>query len=94
MFSSTYCNHTCGLLLENPANTSQKVTIFVMVGSEINQMKPLPDPYTKGDIQLRLDDSTLAVIGYRIRVTGRVCSTTENEPCINNITKIELFQVN
>lgn len=94
MFGSTYCTETyCGLLLENPAKTSQKVTIFVTLGSENNQMKPLPDPYTKADIQVRLDDGTLALIGYRIRVTGSVCKTTADEPCIGDITKIELFQV-
>lgn len=63
MMSSTYCNHTCGLLLENPADTTQKITIFVNVGDGPNQMKPLPDPYTKADIQVRLDDGTYAVIG-------------------------------
>jgi len=93
LFASTFCSDTCGLLLENPGNPSQKVTIFVPVGDGNNQMKSLPDSYTKSDIQVRLDDGTLAVIGYRMRVTGRVCSTTADEPCINNISKIELFQV-
>jgi uncharacterized RDD family membrane protein YckC len=94
LMSSTRCSAgACGLLLENPAKTSQDMTIFVTVGSGPNMMKPLPDSYSKSDIQVRLDDGTLAVIGYRIRVTGKVCSTTSNEPCITDIIKIELFQV-
>jgi len=93
LFSSTFCNNTCGLLLENPDKPTQKITIFVPVGDGNNQMKPLPESYTKSDIQVRLDDGTLAVIGYRIRVTGKVCETTGGEPCISDITKIELFQV-
>ena len=93
LFSSTRCGEACGLLLENPANAAQKITIFVTVGSEPNQMKPLPTSYTKSDIQVRLDDGTFAVIGYRIRVTGSMCLTTSDEPCILDITKIELFQV-
>jgi len=93
MMSSTYCNHTCGLLLENPANTTQKINVFITVGDQPNQMKPLPNPYTKSDIQVRLDDGTYAVIGFRIRVTGRICETTGGSPCISDITKIELFQV-
>lgn len=94
MFASTYCSESyCGLLLENPAKPSQKITIFVTVGMENNQMKPLPDPFTKSDIQVRLDDGTLALVGYRIRVTGSVCNTTAGEICISDITKIELFQV-
>jgi uncharacterized RDD family membrane protein YckC len=93
MFSSTICDDRCGLLLENPANTAQKVTIFVKVGDLPNQMKALFEGYTKSDIQVRLDDGTYAVIGYRIRVTGRICETTSGNPCISSIEKIELFQV-
>jgi len=93
MIISTYCNHTCGLLLENPANTTQKITIFVTVGDQPSQMKPLPSSYTKSDIQVRLDDGTYAVIGFRIRVTGRICETTSGSPCISDINKIELFQL-
>jgi len=93
MFSSTICDDDCGLLLENPANPSQKITIFVRVGDLPNQMKALFEGYTKSDIQVRLDDGTYAVVGYRIRVTGRICETTSGNPCISSIEKIELFQV-
>jgi len=93
MFSSTYCDDECGLRLENPANTTQDVTIFVRVGDEPNQMKALFEGYTRSDIQVRLDDGTYAVVGYRVRVTGRVCETTSGEPCISSIEKVELFQV-
>jgi hypothetical protein len=87
------CLSECGLLLENPARTSQTITIFVTVGFKPNQMKSLPDQYTKSDIQVQLNDGTFAVVGYRIRVTGKVCSSTSKEPCISEIMKIELFQV-
>jgi hypothetical protein len=98
LMSSTKCTTqgertTCGLLLENPSNPDQKITIFVPVGDQPNQMKPLPETYTKGDIQVRLDDGTYAVVGYRLRVHGRVCITTVNTPCISDITKIELVQL-
>jgi uncharacterized RDD family membrane protein YckC len=86
-------NNECGLLLENPADTSQKITIFIKAGDGPNQLKPVPESYTKGDIQVRLDDGTYAPVGYRIRVTGRVCETTDGDACIHDIRKIELFQV-
>jgi hypothetical protein len=94
LMSGTTCSsQSCGLLLENPDKPSQNMTIFVTVGNNPNQMKPLPDPYTKSDIQVYLNDGSIAVVYYRIRVTGRVCTTKSNEPCISDITKIELFQV-
>jgi len=94
LMSTTRCSLSeCGLLLENPARPSQTMTIFVPVGLKPNQMKPLIDQYTKSDIQVQLNDGTFAVVGYRIRVTGRVCSTTNKESCISDIIKIELFQV-
>jgi hypothetical protein len=94
MMSSTRCSAgECGLLLENPAKPSQNITLFVNVGDAPNQMKPLPDPYRKSDIQVQLDDGTFAVVGYRLRITGRVCTTTSEEPCLTDIIKIELYQV-
>jgi len=94
LMGSTRCNAlTCGLLLENPSKPSQTITIFVYVGDEPNKMKPLPDSYTKSDIQVQLDDGTFAVVGYRLRITGQVCNTTSDTPCIDDIIKIELYQV-
>jgi uncharacterized RDD family membrane protein YckC len=86
-------NGICGLVLENPANTSQTISIFLMAGDEPNQLKPVPETYTKDDIQVRLDDGSYAPVGYRIRVTGIVCKTTTDNACISDITKIELYQV-
>jgi len=97
MFSSTHCDTDCGMLLANPFNTSQKITIFVTLGESRentlpNQMRPLPDPYRKSDIQVRLDDGTYAGIGSRITVTGRICETTSGNPCIDRIIKIEAWK--
>ena len=95
---STYCGEQCGLFLENPADPSQKVTIFIdlpLAGSTPapSQMKPLPDPYKKSDIQVRLNDGTYAFIGFRVRITGRVCETTGGEVCVSDITSIDLVTV-
>jgi hypothetical protein len=94
LFSSTHCGTTCGLLLGNPANTSQHITIFVSQASEgttplPNQMKHLPSSYTKSDIQVRLDDGSYTGIGGIIVVTGRKCKSTTGDSCIDSIQKIE-----
>ena len=86
-------NSECGLLLENPADASQKITIFILSGDEPNQLKPVPEKYSKSDIKVRLDDGTYALVGYRLRVTGMVCETTNGNPCIQSIRKVELYQV-
>jgi hypothetical protein len=93
LMSSTICDYACGLLLENPENTNQKITIFVLVGDTPNYMKALPDNYRKEDIQIILDDGSLAYVGYRLKVTGRKCTTTEGNPCIYTIRKIEFFKI-
>lgn len=86
-------NSVCGLLLENPADTAQKITIFILAGDEPNQLKPVPEKYSKGDIKVRMDDGSYALVGYRLRVTGRVCETTSGNPCLESIRKVELYQV-
>jgi uncharacterized RDD family membrane protein YckC len=93
MMSSTFCDYQCGLLLENPSNTNQNIVLFVVTGDKPNQMKPLSDNYTKGDIQVRLDDGSIAYVGYRLQVTGRKCTTDQGNPCISSIQKIDLFQI-
>gem|GEM_PF-5795551 len=94
MFKSTYCGTECGLLLTQYSGSGNTITIFVRVAQpgvdpSPNQMKALPDPYSKWDIVVCLDDGSLAYIGNRITVTGRICKTTSDEPCISNIVKIE-----
>jgi len=95
MFSSTYCGYECGLSLAKFSGSSQTITIFVRVADagvepSPNQMKALPDPYDKWDIRVKLDDGEYAFIGQRITVTGRICKTTDGDPCISDISKIEL----
>jgi hypothetical protein len=94
MFKSTYCDSECGLLLAEYSGSTNKITIFVRVAKEgvdpsPNQMKALPNSYSQWDIVVCLDDGTLAYIGNRITVTGRICKTTTDKPCISNIIKIE-----
>jgi len=93
MMSSTFCDYKCGLLLENPSNTNQNIILFVVVGDRPNQMKELIDNFTKGDIQVRLDDGNYAYVGYRLQVTGRKCTTDQGNPCISSIQKIDLYQI-
>jgi hypothetical protein len=95
LFKSTYCGSECGLLLSEYSGSENKVTIFVSVAKagiepSPNQMKALPDNFGKWDVSIRLNDGTYAYIDQRITVTGRICKTTDGDPCISSITKIEL----
>ncbi len=95
LFKSTFCNSECGLLLSETSGSDKKITIFVSVakaGEEPanNQMKALPDNFGKWDIIIRLDDGSLAYIDNRITITGEICNTTDGDPCISDIIKIEL----
>lgn len=95
LFKSTFCDSECGLLLSETSGSDKKITIFVSVakaGEEPanNQMKALPDNFGKWDIIIRLDDGSLAYIDNRITVTGEICNTTDGDPCISDIIKIEL----
>jgi hypothetical protein len=94
MFKSTYCGTECGLLLAEFSGSENKVTIFVRVAAQDvetspNQMKALPDPFSKWDIIICLDDGSLAYIDNRVTVTGKICKTTTGNPCISDIIKIE-----
>jgi hypothetical protein len=94
LMSSTRCGSTCGLLIKNPADASQVITIFVSVAKqgetpEPNQMKFLPSSFAKSDIQIRLNDGSYAYIGDIVIVTGRKCLTTTGTSCIDSIRKIQ-----
>ena len=95
LFGKTSCRLECGLLLGEYANSTDAITIFVRVAQAgvepaPNQMKALPENYGKWDIQVRLDDGNYALIGQRIKVTGRITETTSGNPAISDIMKIEL----
>jgi hypothetical protein len=94
MFKSTYCGTECGLLLAENSSSENKITIFVRVAAKgveppPNQMKALPDPFSKWDVIVCLNDGMLAYIDNRITVTGHICKTTDGDPCISDIIKIE-----
>jgi hypothetical protein len=93
---STRCDElSCGLLLSNPSNPSETIPIFVNIPYGENtpapsEMKPLHDNYSTWDIRLRTMDGEYAFVGQTIRVTGRVCETTDGDVCISEIFEIEL----
>jgi len=55
-------------------------------------MEALFEGFQQSDIRVRMADGTYALVKYRIRVQGRICETTDGDPCITDITKIELVQ--
>jgi hypothetical protein len=86
---------SCGLLLGNPSRLSQTIPIFVNIPYGENtpvpgEMKPLHDNFSMYDIRLRTMDGEYAFVGQTIRVTGRICETTDGNVCISDIFEIEL----
>ena len=98
-FNRTHCGSTCGVLFQNPNRSSQQITIFIDLPSgentpAPNQMKPLPDQFEKFDVRIRMNDGEYVFIGQMVRITGRICATTDGGVCISDIIKIELYTGN
>lgn len=94
---STKCSYYCGLLFTDFSGSGKQITIFVFAAQEgqepsPNMMKFLPETYSKWDVVVRLNDGSLAYVDNRITVTGRICETTNGNPCIDDIIRIELAQ--
>lgn len=95
-FSNTFCdNRTCSVLLENIDDSSQHMSIFVNAAAEgknpePNQMKRLMEGFREADVMIMAEDGVYAMVGYRIRVEGRVCDTTEGNKCVKSITSIKI----
>ncbi len=96
--SITFCDiEDCSLSLQSIDDSSQHISIFIDVPPEgatpaPNQMNSLFEGFEQSDIRVRTADGTFALVKYRIRVQGRICETTDGDPCITDITKIELVQ--
>jgi Bacterial PH domain len=96
---NTFCDtETCGLALENIENSAEYIMIRVDIPPEEatpapNEMKSLFEGFNQSDIRVRTADGSYALVNYRIRVQGRICETTDGNPCITDITKIDLVQV-
>jgi hypothetical protein len=97
--SNAYCdNETCSVVLKNIDNTSEHISIFIDIPAEgatpaPNEMKGLFEGFQQSDIRVRTADGTYALVNYRIRIQGHICETTDGSPCITDISKIELVQV-
>ena len=57
-------------------------------------MKTLFEGFQKSDILVRTENGVYATIGYRVRLHGRVCHTTEGNACVSDITRIEIVPAN
>ena len=91
--SSTHCEEQCNLFLLDYLNSENTLVIFITLNrgegtAQPNQMEKLPADYWDLDLDVRLDNGE-RVSGYSpVRLTGNVCRTTTDKPCLE-VTRIE-----
>jgi hypothetical protein len=62
----------CGINLYAQPGTGNSFTANVDVGSEANQMEPLPDQYKPQDLRIHTVDGKTAGFRDRVKVTGKI----------------------
>jgi hypothetical protein len=93
--SSTHCDHTCGLWLQDYTDTKIKLSIFIDAPKYSttpvapNQMYSLPLLYRQEHFKVMRNDGAIVGEGDPVRLTGTACRTSDEEPCLNQITLIE-----
>jgi len=92
--SSINCDEDCGVSLRNPKQYSEKIPIFLFIPlagntPAPNQMARLKDQYREEDFQVRMDNGSYAGNYSAVRITGKICQTTDGDVAICDISKIE-----
>lgn len=70
---------SCSITLDTIDESDFGIYLYITVGSQANQMEPLPSPYTYDDLKVWTDDGRMAVYGDEIIVTGKVGEL--RDPC-------------
>ncbi|MFC2029004.1 hypothetical protein ACFLTX_03650, partial [Chloroflexota bacterium] len=79
----------CFITLDSPADSDfGGIFIYVHVGSEPNQMEPLPSSYTMDDLRVHTNNGRMAVAGDEVIVSGKVRDL--KNPCDISVDTIEL----
>lgn len=78
------CDPDCNVLLENPLNSSEKVSVLFHLQS---QMGGLGNPYEKEDLRVYMDNGDVAGYHSLVRITGTLCEGYRGSIC--DVTKIE-----
>jgi hypothetical protein len=71
--------NSCFITLDSTEESDFGIFLYIKVGSEANQMEPLPSPYTFDDLKVWTDDGKIAVYDDVVTVTGMVGEL--REPC-------------
>ena len=78
------CDPDCNVLLENPLNSSEEVSVLLHLQS---QMGGLRNPYEKEDLRVYMDNGDVAGYHSLVRITGTICEGYRGSIC--DVTKIE-----
>jgi hypothetical protein len=78
------CDPDCNVLLENPLNSSEKVSVLFHLQS---QMDGLRNPYEKEDLRVYMDNGDVAGYHSLVRITGTICEGYRGSIC--DVNKIE-----
>jgi hypothetical protein len=74
-------SQSCHILLQNPDDSSDTVTITLDVGDQPNQMNDIPDNYSDEDLVVHDKDGNDVGAGDLVSVTGTASNNEEGFAC-------------
>ena len=78
------CDPDCNVLLENPLNSSEEVSVRLHLQSQMDGSR---NPYEKEDLRVYMDNGDVAGYHSLVRITGTICEGSWGSIC--DVTKIE-----
>lgn len=79
----------CHILLLNPDNSNEAVTVTIETGDEADRMNSIPDQYTDTDLVVRDHAGTTLGSGSRVRVIGPASNDEAAYACRIWVRQIE-----
>jgi len=79
----------CHIMLVDPDDSSQSVTVTIDVGDKANQMDNLPDSYSDSDLVVRDNAGNTLGVGDKARVTGTASNNEQAYACRVWVRRIE-----
>lgn len=93
----TWCETTgdmeqCHIVLLNPDDPGQAVTVTLEIGDENNRMASLPESYTDADLLVKDNAGAAVGTGSRVRVIGPASNDEAQYACRVWVRQIEAVQ--
>lgn len=87
--SDHYGIMSCSFEFSENLNDPKFMSAYVPIGTWANNVEKLQDKYKREDVKFHANDGKIVGLGQKLKITGKLRTTSDPNHCFMNVSKIE-----